>query len=673
MNGPLARRPGRLDRSRETVASPPRRCDRGDTVERAGADPRPRAGAAARPRPARGRVGSRRSRLEAPPRRRLAAARRGAPGSAARGGHREHVDVGGAVGRPPVAVASVGGGERRGARSTRCSGRAARCALRWPDRVRRALCTGAPVAPVAVAGRRSSPAARATTTAPPTGALCASRARRARAGSLEHPFHGSGPGVPTGDDRNHARAPCALPRDRVDRDRRHGRRLRVDRRHARSPGRDQDAERAIRRRPGDPDAVHPRGADRSAAVDRAERDHDLRCRRRGRSARHRDGVPPGRNAGRPDACGTHSAGARPCVARAGRSRARRRTRRRRHPSRRQAREPHARSRRRAARDRLRDRPDRGRRLADERGHDSRHLRLHVARAGRRGHRHRGKRPLRPRRRRVRAALRPQAVPGRDLRRRGSGARDGADPGRDGLRPFAASVDRCRARPRAREGPGGALSIVRRAGRELSGRRLPTAPRRPCGWPRPQAPTAATAVARRPSRTGRDDPHAWSRSLLPSVRWRFSASSSPRSSAEVATSPAAHHRRQDGDRGRRAGGAHRDRRGAARDASGLERPPPCRSQRRPRREGSALNDQGFRLLKAGDASAALPILERAVCRAAGLRLADGGIRAVQPRPGPVLDGRLQRRQGAARRLRGGSRATDTRSRISSTRSTRAASV
>ena len=45
-----------------------------------------------------------------------------------------------------------------------------------------------------------------------------------------------------------------------------------------------------------------------------------------------------------------------------------------------------------------------------------------------------------------------------------------------------------------------------------------------------------------------------------------ASSSPRSSAEAATDPAADHGRPDGDRGRRAAGAHRDRRGAARDSS-----------------------------------------------------------------------------------------------------------
>ncbi len=64
---------------------------------------------------------------------------------------------------------------------------------------------------------------------------------------------------------------------------------------------------------GDPEirsAVHARGADRGAAVGRAERGHDLRRRRRGRAARDRDGVPPGGNARRPDACGTHSPGAR---------------------------------------------------------------------------------------------------------------------------------------------------------------------------------------------------------------------------------------------------------------------------------------------------------------------------------------------------------------------------
>ena len=189
----LARRPGRLDRSRPAVAAPPWRCDRGDTVERAGADPRPRAGAAARPRPARGRVRSGRPRPEAPPGRRLAAARRGAPGSAPRRGHREHVDVGGAVGRPAVTVAPAGGGERRGARRSVAVGAHARCEHRSRERVRRAPCIGGPGVRAAGAGRRSSPAARATTTAPPTGARsanpcasgCGSVSRPRRMGTYE--------------------------------------------------------------------------------------------------------------------------------------------------------------------------------------------------------------------------------------------------------------------------------------------------------------------------------------------------------------------------------------------------------------------------------------------------------------------------------------------------------
>ena len=127
-----------------------------------------------------------------------------------------------------------------------------------------------------------------------------------------------------------------------------------------------------------------------------------------------------------------SPGACPCLARAGGAGARCRARGGRRPPRRQARKPDARSRRRGARDRFRDRPDRGRRLTDERGHHPRHLRLHVARAGRRRHGNRRKRPLRPWRRRVRAALRPQAVSRRDVRCRSGGACNGADPRGDEL-------------------------------------------------------------------------------------------------------------------------------------------------------------------------------------------------------------------------------------------------
>ena len=241
--------------------------DRGDPVERARADARPRPGPPARPGPPRRRVGSCRARRPATSRGRLAAARRGAPGSAARRGHREHVDVGGALGRPRVALACRW--PRRATRSSsrRWRGHGRRCARPSRERGRRGPSTAAPVAPAAVVGRRSSRAARATTTAPPTGARRANHLAR----PLLDPFHSVRARVRSGDDRKYARAPCALPRARVDRDGRHGRRLRGDRRNARPPGRDQDPQRAIRRRSRDPSAVRARGADRCAALGRAER------------------------------------------------------------------------------------------------------------------------------------------------------------------------------------------------------------------------------------------------------------------------------------------------------------------------------------------------------------------------------------------------------------------
>ena len=80
-------------------------------------------------------------------------------------------------------------------------------------------------------------------------------------------------------------------------------------------------------------------------------------------------------------------------------------------------------------------------------------------------------------------------------------------------------------------------------------------------------------------------------------------------------PAADHGRQNGDGCGRDAGAHRDRRGAARksrDHATGALPVTAASTA----SGSALNDQGFRLLEAGDAGAALPILERAVAALRG---------------------------------------------------------
>ena len=108
-------------------------------------------------------------------------------------------------------------------------------------------------------------------------------------------------------------------------------------------------------------------------------------------------------------------------------------------------------------------------------------------------------------------------------------------------------------------------------------------------------------------------------------------------------PAAHHRRQDGDRGRRDAGAHRHGRGAARDASALE-------HRRRRRHRSVFDERVSPQRPGVQAAQGRRCIRRAAdsraCgrRAPGLRLRHRGIRAVQPRPGAVLDGRLQRRQG-----------------------------
>ena len=255
-------------------------------------------------------------------------------------------------------------------------------------------------------------------------------------------------------------------------------------------------------------------------------------------------------------------------------------------------------------------------VADERRHDPRHLRLHVARAGRRRHGDRRKRPLRPRRRRVRAALRPQAVPGRDLRRRGRGARDGADPGGDGV-----STARCRRR--STRCSGARSRRTRRSATDraassspISRRRSPTAPERRCGWsqprrrrrPPPSPPPRSRHASRRSRRVRRDRCRP---RCAGASRHRPRGGRRPRRRC-----PAADHRRQDGDRGRRAAGAHRHRRGAARRRLRPRAPAAVAGHRPGGDGGSALNDQGFRLLKAGDAAAALPILERAVAALQG---------------------------------------------------------
>ena len=70
------------------------------------------------------------------------------------------------------------------------------------------------------------------------------------------------------------------------------------------------------------------------------------------------------------------------------------------------------------------------------------------------------------------------------------------------------------------------------------------------------------------------------------------------------------RRADDDRRRNAAGANGHRRDSARPTAPRRRPRP-RATPAGSTDGAALNDEGFGLLQAGDAAAALPVLERAV--------------------------------------------------------------
>ena len=148
------------------------------------------------------------------------------------------------------------------------------------------------------------------------------------------------------------------------------------------------------------------------------------------------------------------------------------------------------------------------------------------------------------------------------------------------------------------------------------------------------------------------------SLLHSVRWRFSASSSPRSSAEVATMPCrattvVRTATVAGEPQVRTVTVEAQRRDSARPRARAQ----LRSPRRPRPSGAALNDQGFRLLQRGNAAAALPILERAVAALQGSGSLAEAYALYNLALARFSTGRLQRRQGAARQLRRGSRATD----------------
>ena len=249
------------------------------------------------------------------------------------------------------------------------------------------------------------------------------------------------------------RAPAALPGHRVDRDRWDGGRLRRNRRDARPAGRRQGPERPVRGRSRDPEPIQPRSTHRGSASTEPNVITIFGVDDVSGQASDHDGVPAGggtladrMSAARiPPALGA-------CVARAGRAGPRFRARRGCGAPRSEAVEPvpGARAGRRSGCSRCSTSASRSSPKSD-------HARARApgsilgtpeymspeGAVRRRGDRTRD-RSVRGRSRRVRAALRPEALPRRDVRGRGRRARNSSDPGGDGLRPFAASGDRRRA-------------------------------------------------------------------------------------------------------------------------------------------------------------------------------------------------------------------------------------
>ena len=188
---------------------------------------------------------------------------------------------------------------------------------------------------------------------------------------------------------------------------------------------------------------------------------------------------------------------RSALDRGGRGRAGPRARARDHPSRRQAREPAAGRPRPPRRGRLRDRPA-GFRVgghADRPGAGDRGLRL--ARAGARGGRQRGQRPLLARRGRLRAADRDQALRRRNAGGPGPPAPGGRSHARRRARAGPAARRRRRAAPWAGQGARGPLAVGHRLRRGPRRRhRARAGPRLPADHPADGAPHAHPA--RRPA-------------------------------------------------------------------------------------------------------------------------------------------------------------------------------
>ena len=197
-------------------------------------------------------------------------------------------------------------------------------------------------------------------------------------------------------------------------------------------------------------------------------------------------------------------GASPCagarLARRRRVCAGRRARGGRRPPRRQAGQPDPRLPRQRPGRRLRNRERVRHGVVHADGHDPRHRRVPVTRAGAGRARRPGQRPLRPRGRRVGAARRTAPVPGRLADCRGGGARDRADPVGARREPHRAGRGRRGLRARAREGSGRALphggGVHGRAARRAARRRAATrgsSGRRP-RLPRPAPSRRTTGLA-----------------------------------------------------------------------------------------------------------------------------------------------------------------------------------
>ena len=241
------------------------------------------------------------------------------------------------------------------------------------------------------------------------------------------------------------------------------------------------------------------------------------------------------------------------------------------------------------------------------------------------------RPLRARRRRLRAADRVAALSRRVADRGGGRARQRARSRRLGRGTRAAAGARRRLRRALAKDPDGRFAIgaelvaalraaLDRGGRPHDGsRRAPIAP--------PSSRPVRAAKAQAQPAAGRCSPD-WQRSR-----------------------PHRRRARRRGDHGRRrARGARRGRMTVRETVTAQgttvvktvttapephrRRPPPPTTSPPPSGNPVALNDEGFELMQSGDYEAALPLLEQAVAALDGTGALDRGLRELQPRLHPL---------------------------------------